>query len=827
MRTRFAQRALAVVAFGWTLLGPCQASGIFLQLAPNQGPGDAKAEGYSGWFSVSGELQWGVLNPLNGGQAVPGYFVIHLGPSDGQLQEELLRRLTSPAPADQTVTVHLVKSSEKAVFAYYRLLLEGVSVAEVSFGSSPGEPPRMQTRLDYKKFTVAYHYQDSKKPFLVAGLGAQSGWTQIGGHPPLAPVVAFADFAVQQVQVSGLSGAVTNEPPTLSAIPDQSWPENTVRVVDFRANSPRARASALQVTALASNPLLLPDDQVFVRPLGTNAFQLVMTPVRNTSGTCQVRVRVEDGLDAAEVQFQAEVRAGAKMPVLAPVLQPRRLAWNTSTVVPFAIGDPDTATTNLVLTTHTDNPTLFPPGSLVVAQTSPNDRQLTLTPAVGQAGVARVTVSVTDGTFTAAQTFVVAVDALTAGAPTNITLPIDVLDNLKENLPSGTVVNPAPLTPLLASDPTPGDTHVFQMLSDADGRFDIVDGNRLRVARGGSALNVEKAQFHSVLIRAIDTVTNHYSRVFSLPLLNANDAPSFRYFPAPWFNEMNVSAPVPTLVVTDEDAGLIYPVRLTLAASGGTLTLNTALLQGPEVTVTGDGTPTVVVQALMGRITTLLSTVSGVTFHPFPDFAGECAVTLTVNDQNRADTTAIGEFPNYVEQEATLTIPGFVLPSPFASWSHDEHGNDLFDPLLQDTVWGGATDKDGDSFGNLLEYGLGYLNSEFNDGNPLTPEVEAGLPSLPAGGGPFVLTGGAPGGPTYNVISFVVREDPRLTAWVEAANRLTPLPDWSADVTQIALVHRQSLGNGFERLVFRDPDPLRAYRVYRLGMSYSAVGVGQ
>ena len=59
-------------------------------------------------------------------------------------------------------------------------------------------------------------------------------------------------------------------------------------------------------------------------------------------------------------------------------------------------------------------------------------------------------------------------------------------------------------------------------------------------------------------------------------------------------------------------------------------------------------------------------------------------------------------------------------------------------------------------------------------------------------------------------------------SWVEAANRLTPLPDWSSDVSQIALIGRESLGDGFERLTFRDPDPNKPYRVYRLGMTYLA-----
>ncbi|MEE4639109.1 MAG: Ig-like domain-containing protein, partial [Wenzhouxiangella sp.] len=63
--------------------------------------------------------------------------------------------------------------------------------------------------------------------------------------------------------------------------------------------------------------------------------------------------------------------------------------------LPFTIGDPETPAADLAMTATSDNPALFPPGSLALAG-SGESRSLTLSPAANAFGSAMVTLSVTD-----------------------------------------------------------------------------------------------------------------------------------------------------------------------------------------------------------------------------------------------------------------------------------------------------------------------------------------------------------------------------------------------------------------------------------------------
>ncbi len=55
---------------------------------------------------------------------------------------------------------------------------------------------------------------------------------------------------------------------------------------------------------------------------------------------------------------------------------------------------------------------------------------------------------------------------------------------------------------LLASDPEPGDSHTYQLLDDAGGRF-VLDGNQIQVALGAT-LDYETQSSHTIRVRATD-----------------------------------------------------------------------------------------------------------------------------------------------------------------------------------------------------------------------------------------------------------------------------------------------------------------------------------
>jgi hypothetical protein len=87
----------------------------------------------------------------------------------------------------------------------------------------------------------------------------------------------------------------------------------------------------------------------------------------------------------------------------------RSIAVNTSTgAVPFTIGDTQTPPASLTLSKASSNPALVPVAGIVFGGSGAN-RTVTVTPAANQLGSATITVTVSDGTLTMSDTFVVTV----------------------------------------------------------------------------------------------------------------------------------------------------------------------------------------------------------------------------------------------------------------------------------------------------------------------------------------------------------------------------------------------------------------------------------
>ena len=106
-------------------------------------------------------------------------------------------------------------------------------------------------------------------------------------------------------------------------------------------------------------------------------------------------------------------------PSISPIAN-QTIAQNTPTgALPFTVNDPDTAPASLVLTGRSSNTALVPDGNIVFGG-SGAVRTVTVTPANNQVGTATITVSVSDGTQTAATSFTVAVAANSAPTITSI-----------------------------------------------------------------------------------------------------------------------------------------------------------------------------------------------------------------------------------------------------------------------------------------------------------------------------------------------------------------------------------------------------------------------
>src|SRR5439155_2516436 len=76
----------------------------------------------------------------------------------------------------------------------------------------------------------------------------------------------------------------------------------------------------------------------------------------------------------------------------------------------FVIGDAEMIASNLVVTGTSSNPTLVPNSNIVFGGSDSN-RTVTVTPAANQFGTATITVTVSDGTLTASDTFLLTVNS--------------------------------------------------------------------------------------------------------------------------------------------------------------------------------------------------------------------------------------------------------------------------------------------------------------------------------------------------------------------------------------------------------------------------------
>ncbi|WP_262030241.1 cadherin domain-containing protein [Microvirga sp. Mcv34] len=130
----------------------------------------------------------------------------------------------------------------------------------------------------------------------------------------------------------------------------------------------------------------------------------------------------------------------------------------------------------------------------------------------------QVTVRVTDqGGLYKDQTFTIAVNNIEpegtgAQAPTDIALSTTSVNE------KSTVIG------LLSATDTPGDTFTYAVVSDPDGKFQVV-GNELRV-RSGAVLDYETKTSHDVRIRVTDQSNFSYEKTFTITVNNVNEAPT-------------------------------------------------------------------------------------------------------------------------------------------------------------------------------------------------------------------------------------------------------------------------------------------------------------
>ena len=218
-----------------------------------------------------------------------------------------------------------------------------------------------------------------------------------------------------------------NTPPTISAMANLAIAQgSSTGPVAFTVGDAEIPAAFVTVTGSSSNTTLVPvANIVFGGSEGNRT--VTVTPAANQSGTATITVTASDGQLSANSAFVLTVNGPTNTaPTISNILD-GAVDLNTSTgPIAFTIGDAETAPGSLTLSGSSSNPTVVPNGNIVFGGSGAN-RTVTVMPAANQSGTATITITVSDGVLSAADTFVLVVGTATpdfslVGAPASQTV---------------------------------------------------------------------------------------------------------------------------------------------------------------------------------------------------------------------------------------------------------------------------------------------------------------------------------------------------------------------------------------------------------------------
>ncbi len=202
--------------------------------------------------------------------------------------------------------------------------------------------------------------------------------------------------------------AGANNQPVLSGIGRQKTAAGVSTVViPFTVSDVETPAEDLVVSGSSSNPALVMDASIFFGGSGPDR-TVSITPEPDQQGFTTITLSVTDGDGGfSTTSFQL----GVGVPTISDIpnqIMPSQAAPKT---ILFVVGDTETPAASLTVTAASANQILLP-GTNIVLGGSGADRTLTLSPAPNQTGLARVTVTVTDGTSSASSAFMLTVNPI-------------------------------------------------------------------------------------------------------------------------------------------------------------------------------------------------------------------------------------------------------------------------------------------------------------------------------------------------------------------------------------------------------------------------------
>ncbi|MBM3834612.1 MAG: hypothetical protein FJ403_15340 [Verrucomicrobia bacterium] len=211
--------------------------------------------------------------------------------------------------------------------------------------------------------------------------------------------------------------------PSISAVPNQRTvrdrPSNLIQfIVTPVANS---SANDLKLTVASLNTTVVPDANLFLGGSGTNR-NLLIIPAANQIGDATIIITALDGAGkTATASFVLTVGASGTPPIISPIPNQTAVRDQPTRPIRFTITDAETPSDLLSVAAQSSNQILVPNGNILLGSGG-SERVILVTPATNQAGIATITLTVTDAEgLSASSTFAFAVGlAATLPAISNI-----------------------------------------------------------------------------------------------------------------------------------------------------------------------------------------------------------------------------------------------------------------------------------------------------------------------------------------------------------------------------------------------------------------------
>ena len=456
----------------------------------------------------------------------------------------------------------------------------------------------------------------ANRTVMVAPASNQNGSTTI--------TLTVSDGTASSTDTFVLTVNAVNDAPTISDVANQVTNEDTATSA-LAVTLEDADANDLTLSASSSAQGLVPDANIVLGGSGTSR-TVTVNPASNQSGSATITLTVSDGTASSTDTFVLTVDAVNDVPTISDVANQATNEDTATGELAVTLGDEETAVADLTLSASSSNTVLVPDANIVLGGSVAN-RTVTVTPASNQSGSATITLTVSDGTASSTDTFVLTVNAVN-DAPT-----ISDVNSLSTNEDTATSALGVTLEDV--------ETAVADLTLSASSSNTVLvpDAN---IVLGGSGANrtvtvtpASNQNGSTTITLTVSDGTASSTDTFVLTVNEVNDAPTISDVANQVTNEDTATS---ALAVTLED---VDANDLTLSASSSAQ----GLVPDANIVLGGSGT---------GRT---------VTVTPASNQSGSATITLTVSDGTASSTDTF-----------VLTVVSVIAEDYYVSTSGDDAG---------------------------------------------------------------------------------------------------------------------------------------------------------